>query len=174
MAEGAANELKISFVGGEKVGKTSLIKQYTNGTFNPSYEATIGAAFTSKPDELNGKPVRLQIWDASGQQKYRSLMPMYYRSAAGVLLVYDITNELSFEDVRSIVRDIKQEAYSAVLMVVGNKCDLENARVVSREEAESFAEQNGCKFIETSACDNVNVHEMILDITDAILSKENN
>ncbi|XP_065897394.1 ras-related protein Rab-8B-like [Dysidea avara] len=163
--------VKLLMVGAERVGKTSLLLRFTEGIFSSDQRATIGVEYKTKVTQVCEKAVKLATWDSSGREVYKAVTESYYRGTAGFMLVYDITDEGSFQKIGQMINGIKEAAPHAVLMVVGNKCDLENARVVSAEQGQSFADEHDCKFMETSASDNVNVNEMMMDVAEAIFSK---
>ncbi|XP_065897393.1 ras-related protein Rab-10-like [Dysidea avara] len=173
MAEAPAYDhlIKLLLVGDGMVGKSSLLSRYTDNVFSQVYMSTIGIDIKTKNIEVNGKRVQLQMWDAAVQERFQQIIRPFFKGAAGIMFVYDITNEHSFKRLCQWMNDFREVVPNAVLMVVGNKCDLENARVVSTEQGQSFADEHGCKFIETSASDNVNVNEMVMGIAEAILLK---
>uniref|UniRef100_A0A8D2QVW5 small monomeric GTPase n=1 Tax=Zosterops lateralis melanops TaxID=1220523 RepID=A0A8D2QVW5_ZOSLA len=114
--------------------------------------------------ELDGKRIKLQIWDTAGQERFRTITTAYYRGAMGIMLVYDITNEKSFENIRNWVRNIEEHASPDVeKMILGNKCDANDKRQVSREQGEKLAASFGIKFMETSAKANINIENVSTD-----------
>ncbi|XP_009629777.1 ras-related protein Rab-2-B-like [Nicotiana tabacum] len=159
--------MKFIIVGETGVGKTCLLNQFTEKRFNPVYDVTIGAEYGSKIITIDNKPIKLQIWDTAGQEKFRSVTKSYYRGAAGALLVYDVTKRHTFEQLSNWLEDVRQHGDPKLMTVtvVGNKCDVgENVRAVNAEEGEEFAKSNGCLFIEASAETAVNV-EAAFEIT---------
>ncbi|KAK7832748.1 hypothetical protein U0070_026944 [Myodes glareolus] len=123
-------------------------------------------AFCSRIDfkirtiELDGKKIKLQIWDTAGQERFRTITTAYYRGAMGIMLVYDITNEKSFDNIKNWIRNIEEHASSDVeRMILGNKCDMNDKRQVSKERGEKLAIDYGIKFLETSAKSSTNVEE---------------
>ena len=127
--------------------------------------------------EVNGKKVKLQIWDTAGQERFKNITSSYYRGGNGVLVVYDITDRESFENLTSWLIEIEKNANKNVYkLLIGNKCDLEDKRKISTQEGKEFAESNGMKFIETSAKDNTKVQEafelLTTEIIKANLNKE--
>ncbi|XP_065897366.1 ras-related protein Rab-13-like isoform X2 [Dysidea avara] len=163
MAEAPEYLLKVILAGADKVGKSSLLLRYAQGV-----------EIKVKAFEVNENAVKMQLWDTAGQERFQAVTQACYRGASGAILVYDITDELSFNKIGQFMDAVKEKIPNAVVMVVGNKCDREIARVVSTEEGQSFADEHGFKFMETSASDNVNVNEMVTEITAAILTKMNN
>lgn len=123
--------------------------------------ASIGVEFKLKNLELNGKKLKLQIWDTAGQERYRSITTSYFRGANCIALVYDITDEQSFNNMVSWLEEVSNHARENVLkIVVGNKCDLEDERKISTERGKSFASKNYALFVETSAKNNENISEL--------------
>lgn len=126
--------------------------------------------FKVKKVNIDGKTIKLQIWDTAGQERFRTITSAYYRGAMGILLVYDITDTASFNNVRNWVRNIEQHAGDNVNKVlVGNKLDLEAKRAVSRAEGQALADEFGFRFVETSAKDNTNVEEVFTTIARDVL-----
>ena len=152
MAEEDAPHFKIIFLGDQYVGKSSILNRFYQDKFEPDYQATIGLDFHSKNINLNGNAVRLLLYDTAGQEKFKSLIPMYIRDANIIIVVYDITNKDSFVHTEHWVnetKDLKRE--DAIFALVGNKIDLEENRAVTQKEAENFANENGFLFSEVSA-----------------------
>nr|XP_031546019.1 ras-related protein Rab-12 [Vicugna pacos] len=135
--------------------------------------STEGVDFKIKTVELRGKKIRLQIWDTAGQERFNSITSAYYRSAKGIILVYDITKKETFDDLPKWMKMIdKYASEDAELLLVGNKLDCETDREISRQQGEKFAQQiTGMRFCEASAKDNFNVDEIFLKLVDDILKK---
>jgi small GTP-binding protein len=147
---GGAMEMKVVLVGAVGVGKTSTVTRFTKNTFMEYCEATIGASYMAKDLEVDGQRVRFSIWDTAGQEQYHSLVPMYFRQAAAVILVYDITKKPTFQEAKEWVQEIRKNAPADVLIALaGNKCDLEGSRQVPAADAEEFAASIGGFHIET-------------------------
>lgn len=143
---------KYIIIGDTGVGKSCLLLQFTDKRFQPVHDLTIGVEFGARMITIDGKQIKLQIWDTAGQESFRSITRSYYRGAAGALLVYDITRRDTFEHLTSWLEDARQHSSSnMVIMLIGNKSDLESSREVSREEGEQFAKEHGLIFTETSA-----------------------
>ncbi|CCW62851.1 unnamed protein product [Phytomonas sp. EM1] len=155
---------KYIIIGDSGVGKSCLLLQFTDRRFEPLHDLTIGVEFGTRLVSLHGGPaVKLQIWDTAGQESFRSITRSYYRGASGALLVYDVTNRSSFAHLQSWLEDARANAATAVvIMLIGNKCDLEGERQVSREEGEAFARKHGLLFTETSAKTALNVDDAFL------------
>ncbi len=149
--------LKIIAVGDAAVGKTSIAGRYVTGSFKSSYKATIGTDIFRKLVRVDGRRVALLIYDTAGQERFRSLVERYFMGAIGGLLVYDITNRESFENLPTWSRQIDRHASQALKIVIGNKIDLKTQRVVETNEGKGMGRQLGAEFIETSAKDGTNV-----------------
>ena len=152
MTEEDALHYKLIFLGDQYVGKSSILNRFYQDKFEQDYQATIGLDFHSKNVNINGTPVRLLLYDTAGQEKFKSLIPMYIRDANIILVVYDITNKDSFVHTEHWVnetKDLKRE--DAIFVLVGNKIDLEENRIIQTKEAEDFANEKGFLFYEVSA-----------------------
>lgn len=160
---------KIVILGYFSVGKSCLVLKYVRGEFNENEESTIGAAFITKTIFSKGQQIKYEIWDTAGQERYNSLIPMYYRGAHVALVVYDITKRESYETALKWIEELKNEKPANFLKVlIGNKIDLENRRVVSFSEGQSYADANACLFYETSAKSGLNVEKIFKDISDIL------
>ncbi|XP_075894262.1 ras-related protein Rab-8B [Nelusetta ayraudi] len=151
---------KLLLIGDSGVGKTCLLFRFSEDSFNTTFISTIGIDFKIRTIELEGKRVKLQIWDTAGQERFRTITTAYYRGAMGIMLVYDICNEKSFENIKNWIRNIEEHASSDVeKMILGNKCDMADRRQVSKDRGEKLAIDYGVKFMETSAKSSLNVEE---------------
>ena len=149
---------KIVLIGDTSVGKTNILSKYLTDEFDPESKATVGVEFGTKNFKIENNIVKVQIWDTAGQERYRSITNAYYKGAKGALLVYDITNKKSFDNLDKWISDLKingDEKISIVLL--GNKSDLENQRVISTEEGKNKAEFFKFAFMETSALNGNNI-----------------
>ena len=134
------------------VGKSCILLQFNENKFREQHEITIGVEFAAKIIELDGKFIKIQIWDTAGHEAFQSITRTYYRGAAGALLVYDITRRDTYVHLIKWLSELKENAPKDItIILIGNKNDLENERQVSYEEGESFAKENGLLFLETSA-----------------------
>ena len=144
--------------------------RFTDDTFSDSYVTTIGVDFKIKTLDVDGKSVKLQIWDTAGQERFRNIISSYYRGAQGIMLVYDITDLESFQNLNSWLIEIEKNASKNVYKIlVGNKCDMESERKVTVEQGKDFATQYGMKFFETSAKDSTNVAEAFITMTKEVI-----
>ena len=150
--------LKYIVIGDSSVGKSNILLRYTHNQFNEEYQSTIGVEFGAKNINLNNKIYRIQIWDTAGQENFRSITRAYYKNSVCALFVYYITKRESFENVLSWIQDCRNQSPKTIIMVlVGNKNDLENLREVSYDEGEEFAKNNNMIFFEISAITGKNV-----------------
>ncbi|KAI9318414.1 ras family-domain-containing protein [Dichotomocladium elegans] len=143
-------------------------------SYNYNYIIKLWASvgFGTRFVTVNDQQIKLQIWDTAGQETYRTITRSYFRGAAGALLVYDITSRKSFDELPTWLADVRQHANpNTVIMVVGNKKDLESNREVSREEGEQFARDNDLFFMETSAKSGENVEEVFVKTAQTIFKK---
>jgi len=152
--------LKIVVIGEPAVGKTSLTTRYSTGEFRETYTSTIGMNFLRKNVRINGREVRVQFWDTGGQERYKPLIPAYYRASHSAVLVYDLTSRESFEKIPLWLDRVHKYCPGAILCLVGNKKDLKSQRKVSNTEGIKLSKKLGCRFFETSAKADNNVKEM--------------
>merc|ERR1711937_134777 len=158
-------QFKLVLLGDSAVGKSSLVLRFVRGQFFEYQESTIGAAFLTQTVALNDTTVKFEIWDTAGQERYHSLAPMYYRGAAAAIVVYDITNRDTFQRAKQWVKELQRQGNpNIVIALAGNKSDLNSKRKVEPEEAESYANDNGIFFMETSAKTATNVNELFVAI----------
>lgn len=168
---------KIVIIGDSSVGKSNLLVRFTRNEFNEKSKATIGVDFGTKSVEINGKLVTAQCWDTAGQERFRAVTNGYYRGAVGAMIVYDITSKVTFKNVTRWLNELREMADPDILiMMVGNKCDLEQQREVATQEAAAFAEANKISFLETSALNGQNVSQsfenLLTDIYNMVSKKK--
>ncbi|KAM7257203.1 hypothetical protein ACFE04_012944 [Oxalis oulophora] len=174
--------IKLLLIGDSGVGKSCLLLRFSDGSFTTSFITTIGIDFKIRTIELDGKRIKLQIWDTAGQERFRTITTAYYRGAMGILLVYDVTDESSFNrfsisfpykpdflllsDIRNWIRNIEQHASDNVnKILVGNKADMdESKRAVPTAKGQALADEYGIQFFETSAKTNMNVENVFFSI----------
>ncbi|XP_026231135.1 RAB3A, member RAS oncogene family, a [Anabas testudineus] len=163
---------KILIIGNSSVGKTSFLFRYADDSFTPAFVSTVGIDFKVKTIYRNDKRIKLQIWDTAGQERYRTITTAYYRGAMGFILMYDITNEDSFNAVQDWSTQIKTYSWdNAQVLLVGNKCDMEDERVVATERGRQLSEQLGFEHFEASAKDNINVKQTFERLVDIICER---
>lgn len=152
---------KYIIIGNPSVGKSNMLMKYCHNKFTDDYQATIGVEFGAKNIEFDEQVFRIQIWDTAGQDNFRSITRAYYNNSVCAIVVYDISNRKSFEDVLQWVEDVKNQSPKTVLIVlVGNKSDLEEERKVTKEEGQNFAIEHRLMFLETSAKNGDNIEEL--------------
>ncbi|KAH8273759.1 ras-related protein Rab-35 [Drosophila bipectinata] len=169
MARGFDHLFKLLIIGDSGVGKSSLLIRFSDDTFSGSYITTIGVDFKIRTVDIGGLRVKLQIWDTAGQERFRTITSTYYRGTHGVIVVYDVTNGESFANVRRWLEEIQNNCDVVNKVLVGNKNDDPDRKVVITEDAQRFAKQMDIELFETSAKDNINVDEMFLSITKQVL-----
>ncbi len=163
---------KIIVIGSGGVGKTALTTRFAQGIFRDQYKMTIGVDFSIKTIEINGKKVKLQIWDTGGQERFAYIRPLYYKGASGAIFAFDITNRKSFESLSNTwFNEVFTNCGSNIPWVlVGNKADLPD-REVSVEEAREFAAQRGVSYIESSAKSGQSVNEVFYALTKLLIGE---
>lgn len=172
MARDYDHLFKLLIIGDSGVGKSSLLLRFADNTFSGSYITTIGVDFKIKTVTLNGQKVKLQIWDTAGQERFRTITSTYYRGTHGVIVVYDVTNGESFANVKRWLHEIEQNCDLVNKVLVGNKNDTPERKVVLTEDAQRFASTMNIQLFETSAKDNINVEEMFMAITRLVLDSK--
>jgi small GTP-binding protein len=161
----ALHEIKLCFLGQGGVGKTCIAYRFVHDKFSEFEIPTVGASFSSKRVEIDEKNILFHIWDTAGQEKYRSLAPMYYRGAAAAVIVYDITDPESFEKMKGWIQELKRLASPGItLAVVGNKCDMEESREINTDMGKAYADSIDAIFFETSAKSGENIEQLFEEI----------
>ncbi|XP_075301160.1 ras-related protein Rab-13 isoform X2 [Opisthocomus hoazin] len=164
MAKAYDHLFKLLLIGDSGVGKTCLIIRFAEDNFTSTYISTIGIDFKIRTVDIDGKKIKLQVWDTAGQERFKTITTAYYRGAVGIILVYDITDEKSFENIQNWMKSIKENASAGVeRLLIGNKCDMEGKRKLAKE--------HGIRFFETSAKSSVNVEEAFSTLARDILQK---
>jgi len=157
---------KLLLIGDSGVGKSCLLLRFADNTYTDSYISTIGVDFKIRTLDIDGKTVKLQIWDTAGQERFRTITSSYYRGAHGIIVVYDVTDKVSFNNVKQWLGEIDRYACQSVnKLLVGNKADLVEKKVVDYNESKEFADSLGISFLETSAKSAQNVEEAFLTMT---------
>ncbi|KAJ3612586.1 hypothetical protein NHX12_020857 [Muraenolepis orangiensis] len=164
---------KLILIGDSNVGKTCVVQSFKSGLFSERQQNTIGVDFTVRTLDIEGKRVKMQVWDTAGQERFRTITQSYYRSAHGAIIAYDITRRETFDSVKHWVQEV--ELYGAtniVLVLIGNKCDMESKRQVEFERACSLANEKGMlAALETSAKDSQNVESAFMMMARELLSR---
>lgn len=163
---------KLLLIGDSGVGKSCLLLRFADDTYTESYISTIGVDFKIRTIELDGKTIKLQIWDTAGQERFRTITSSYYRGAHGIIIVYDVTDQESFNNVRQWLQEIDRYASENVnKLLVGNKSDLTAKKVVDSATAKQFADQLGIPSLETSAKNATNVEQAFLTMASEIKNR---
>ncbi|KAL4460491.1 hypothetical protein ABPG74_000242 [Tetrahymena malaccensis] len=163
---------KFIVIGDSGVGKSCLVLQFTENYIRKNHDVTIGVEFGVKIVQIDGKNIKLQIWDTAGQENFRSLTRAYYRTAIGAIVVYDISRRDSFLHINDWIKEMKSNGNpNMVVLLIGNKKDKEAQRQVQTEEGQAVANENGFLFFETSARDSINVDEAFTKLAEQITKK---
>jgi small GTP-binding protein len=164
--------LKFIVIGCSGTGKTSIVRRLCDNKFMKTSQSTVGIEYFTYPLSVDGRNVKLQIWDTAGQERFYSVSKPYFRSALGVVLVFDIADRKSFDQLPNWLRDARMEADThCTVYLVGNKLDLASKRLVSAQEAAEFAKKHELTYIETSAAENTNIEDVFTSITRSLLEK---
>jgi Ras-related protein Rab-1A len=163
---------KVLIIGNSGVGKSCLLLRFVDDIFSDNYISTIGVDFKIRQLEVDGTPIKLQIWDTAGQERFRTITNSYYRGSNGILIVYDITDRESFDHVQKWMKGIDAFGLSDVCrLLIGNKSDLTQKRVVKEDEGRELARQYGIRFLETSAKISWNIEMMFMMMAQAMKRK---
>ena len=167
---------KILTLGESSVGKTCILRRYVEGQFFKNQLSTIGIDFKSKTLQIGNHEIRLKIWDTAGEERFRNITSQYYKGAEGIILVFDLTKKESFEKINDWMKQIKVNTQSDEIAIVllGNKKDIVNERVVSFEEGNERAGEYGIKYFETSALDGTGIEEAFQNLSEEIMKKKKN
>jgi small GTP-binding protein len=161
---------KIIVCGDGAVGKTSLIKKYSQNTFNENYMATVGCNFATKKIHINGVEITCQIWDMGGQPQFKVVRQNFYRGARGVVYVFDLSRRETFENLEKWRKEVNEILTDPPCILIGNKVDL--PRKVGEEEAKEYSLRIKAQYFEASVLENTNVHESMDRINQIILEKQ--
>ena len=166
---------KVLLLGDSDVGKSSLILRYTEETFNSKLVNSIGVDFKMKKREIDGKVIKVQIWDTAGHERFRSITYSYYRGANAIIIVFDLSDKKSFISITEWLKQIEKHAKENVFkFLVGNKSDLVEQRKVSYDEAKQYADEDELPYIETSAKEGININELFDSSIKSFLNNSNN
>ena len=160
--------LKLLLLGDSSVGKTSILLKYISNKFDESSISTVGVDYMDKIIDYNKFKIKLQIWDTSGEEKFRTITKNFYRNADGLLVVFDLTKKESYDHIKSWINEAKENNDKLKTILIGNKLDLKDERIVAIDVAKQFAEKNNLKYIETSAKDGTNINESFQAIIDLL------
>jgi len=163
---------KILIIGDSGVGKSCFLLRFVDSAFSDTYISTIGVDFKIRSVELDGKLIKLQIWDTAGQERFRTITSSYYRGAHGIIVMYDTTDNNSYENVRQWLKEIGHYGSDNVVkLIVGNKSELTSARAVQKDTVESFAALHDLYFLEISAKENINVEQAFIILVTKVLER---
>jgi len=166
---------KLLLIGDSGVGKSCLLLRFADDTYTESYISTIGVDFKIRTIELDGKTIKLQIWDTAGQERFRTITSSYYRGAHGIIVVYDVTDLVTFNNVKQWLQEIDRYASESVnKLLVGNKSDMVSKKVIETSAAEDFARNKNIPFLETSAKNATNVEQAFLKMARDIKDRMGN
>ena len=161
---------RVVVVGDSAVGKTSILNQLIDSNFNPYEQSTVGANYQLYVEEIDGQKVEMQIWDTAGQEKFRSLAPIYFRNSAAAVAVYDQTSRPSFEHLNAWIKTFTEIAGTeTVVTVAANKCDLQESIEVPFEEAKDWANSKGISIVSTSARSGTGVKQLFSDLAKELI-----
>jgi len=164
---------KLVLIGDSCVGKSCLLIRFADDNFTENYITTIGVDFRFRTLPISKKTVKLQIWDTAGQERYRTITNAYYRGADGIIIVFDLTNKESFLHVQDWIKEVeKYSSESVVMLVLGNKCDLDAYREVTPEDIKEFTKETGLTVLETSAKTSDHVDDAFLTITKNLMQQK--
>ncbi|GJT08670.1 Ras-related protein RabA1f [Tanacetum coccineum] len=156
---------KVVLIGDSGVGKTNLLSRFSKNEFSLESKSTIGVEFATRSIKVDDKIIKAQIWDTAGQERYRAITSAYYRGAVGALIVYDITRQVTFENIERWLKELRDHTdQNIVIMLVGNKADLRHLRAVDTVDAKAFAERENNFFMETSALESLNVENAFTEV----------
>lgn len=163
---------KIVLIGDSGVGKTNIVGRFTDDNFELETKSTIGVEFRSRTINVDDKIIKIQVWDTAGQERYRAITTAYYRGAHGVILVFDVTNKRSFDNLTKWMNEIHDHARCRNVIIIGNKTDLKHSRTISTEEGINYAKKHGCFYMETSALSCTNIMEAYEHIINVIIDEK--
>ncbi|KAG2373966.1 hypothetical protein C9374_011631 [Naegleria lovaniensis] len=170
---GKTHEMKVVLVGSVGVGKTSTVMRFVKDNFQEYIETTIGASYLSKVLNINDTQIKFNVWDTAGQEQYKSLVPLYFRKANAVIIVYDITRQKTFDDAKNWYKElIPHSPEDVIIAITGNKSDLDNLREIERIQGEKYANSIGAIFNETSAKNSSGITDIFQRLGKAWLSKQ--
>ena len=166
---------KVIIIGDTNVGKSNILTRYLKDEFSSNTKSTVGVELGIKFLKIKNIKAKIQIWDTAGQERYKAITSSYFKGSNGCFIVYDITNEASFDNVEKWYEQIQSETSKEIpIVLVGNKCDLEDERKVPTEKAKEKAENLKCAFFETSALKGLNIDKIFEELVNTIYEKTAN
>ena len=163
---------KVIIIGDTAVGKSNILSRYVKDEFSSNSKSTVGVELGIKFLKIKNTKTKIQIWDTAGQERYRAITSSYFKGSNGCFIVYDITNEASFNNVENWYEQIQKETSKDIpILLVGNKCDLEDERKVPIEKGKEKAKNLNCAFFETSALKKINIDKIFEELVNNIYEK---
>ena len=175
------DKCQLLIIGNSIVGKTSILTKYTSKAYTESYVATVGLDFFTKDESIDGKTIRIKIWDTAGQERYKAITKCFFQRAQGIIIVFDVTNKRSFDDLKMWIDSIKSQSKltedleNMPIIIIGNKIDIPK-RVIDKETALNFAKEQNLEYYETSAKTGEGIDSAIKDLVKKVMvyiSKKN-
>ena len=169
------DKCQLLIIGNSIVGKTSILTKYTLKTYNENYLATVGLDFFTKDETIDNKLIRIKIWDTAGQERYKAITKCFFQRAQGIMIVFDVTNKKSFDDLKVWIESINlqsqltEDLENMPIIIIGNKIDMPN-RVISKETAINFAKEQNFDYYETSAKTGEGVDNAIKELVKKVMS----
>ena len=164
---------KILLIGNPSVGKSSIFGQYVDNNYYDLGVSTLGLDFKIKTIKIDNKYIKLQIWDTGGQERFKTITRSYYRGSHGIIIVFDITNRNSFDNIRNWIYEINNHSENTCNILVGNKIDLNDKREITYKEAKEFADMYDLKYIEVSASNNINIDNIFDFLSKELIEQTN-
>ncbi len=172
MSQSYQGSFKLILLGESSVGKTSIIKRLTTNEFSDISISTMGNNFTEKILEINDIKIKFEIWDTSGQEKFKSIATNFLRTTDGAFLVFDITQRITFDNIKKWLNDVKENNEEVKIIILGNKSDLKHNREVKQDSINAFLEKNNFKYFETSAKNGTYIEEAFKAMADLLMENE--
>ena len=164
--------IKILIIGDSTVGKTNFVYKFSEDKFSENYFATTGIELKTSSIQIDGKSIKIQLWDTAGQEKYRAMTKNLYLKSQGIIILFDITNETSFINLKNWMSQIKESCGEDIpILLVGNKIDLEDNRVINKERAMEYANNENIEYIEVSSKTGENINKALTSLLQKILKR---
>ena len=165
--------IKILIIGDSTVGKTNFVYKFSEDKFRENYFASTGIELKTTSIQIDGKSIKIQLWDTAGQEKYRAMIKNLYLKSQGIIILFDITNETSFINLKNWMSQIKESCGEDIpILLVGNKIDLEDNRVINKERAMEYANNENIEYIEVSSKTGENINKALTSLLQKILKRD--